>query len=243
MMKIALIFIGTGSYRKFFDGYYKAYTKYFLPDVEKDFFVFTDDIHDETFNVDNTHITEIEHEPWPFVTLNRFQYMLKVEDKLKEYDWILYTDSDLWPVQEIEENLLSGEDYIGVQHPGYLFNQGPFEDNKNSTAYSFGPDNDLKHYRQGCFWAAPTEKFLELIKTCYNNVETDKKNSIIAKWHDESHLNKFFSERQDVTTIHAGFACPQNHALTDLITANFPVMMIHLEKDMTEYPRFEGGTF
>ena len=215
-MKIALIFIGTGSYRKFFDGYYKAYTKYFLPDVEKDFFVFTDDIHDETFNVDNTHITEIEHEPWPFVTLNRFQYMLKVEDKLKEYDWVLYTDSDLWPVQEVQEHLLSGDDYIGVH---------------------------LKHYRQGCFWAAPTEKFLELIKTCYNNVETDKKNSIIAKWHDESHLNKFFSERQDVTTIHAGFACPQNHALTDLITANFPVMMIHLEKDMTEYPRFEGGTF
>ena len=42
MKKIAINFIGTGNYLKFFPKYYETLMKYFVPECQKDFFVFTD---------------------------------------------------------------------------------------------------------------------------------------------------------------------------------------------------------
>ena len=41
-MRIAINFIGTGNYLKFFPRYYETFMEYFAPDCDKDFFVFTD---------------------------------------------------------------------------------------------------------------------------------------------------------------------------------------------------------
>ena len=46
--KIAINFIGTGNYLKFFPRYYETLMEYFVPECQKDFFVFTDgDLGDE----------------------------------------------------------------------------------------------------------------------------------------------------------------------------------------------------
>ena len=138
--------------------------------------------------------------------------------------------------------LAHDKNFIGVQHPGFLNSEGTFEDNPASTACAYGFEYDLSIYRQGCLWGGKRENFIHLIETCYKNTEQDKENGIIAKWHDESHMNKYFLQHQDdIVTIHPGFACPQAHWLTKVITDAFPLMMVHLEKDISEYPRFAGG--
>ena len=40
--RIAISFIGTGSYFNFFPKYYETIDQYFIPECEKHFFVFTD---------------------------------------------------------------------------------------------------------------------------------------------------------------------------------------------------------
>ena len=42
IMKVAITFIGTNKYLDFFPKYYESVEKYFLPNAEKTFLVFTD---------------------------------------------------------------------------------------------------------------------------------------------------------------------------------------------------------
>ena len=42
MMKVAILYICTGRYAQFFDGFYESAEQYLLQGVEKRYFVFTD---------------------------------------------------------------------------------------------------------------------------------------------------------------------------------------------------------
>ena len=42
MMKVAILYICTGRYAQFFDGFYKSAEQYLLKGIEKRYFVFTD---------------------------------------------------------------------------------------------------------------------------------------------------------------------------------------------------------
>ena len=244
MKTAAIIFIGTGPYINFFEGFNKRINRFFCPELEKNIFVFTDQTDHPSLKEDNVSVIKIEHIGWPYITLHRFKFMNSISDKLKNYDYTFFIDADLWPVDDIKfsEFFVEDEEYkfIAVQHPGFVNKHGTFEDNKKSTAYSYDSDYDMSIYRQGCFWGGETKSILKMISVCEKNVDTDTSNDIIAKWHDESHMNKFFLENIDyVKTLGPGYAMPE--ALGYEYVWNFcDVKMMHLDKDPNTFPRFEG---
>ena len=241
-MKCAIIFIGTNRYIGFFEGYKSAIDLHFLPDHEKTFFVFTDQPKHELLSHNNVVVTEIEHEPWPYVTLHRFKYMMMVEDSLKNFDYVFFVDADLWPCNTITDmHLLNHEkSLIGVQHPGFFGRTGTFETNTSSRANIFDGYYNLSHYRQGCFWGGKALAVLEMVRELNERVDLDLEDNVVAIWHDESHLNKYMLENNhDVFTLHPGFAQPQDEGYEN-IREMFPTMMVHLKKDLEEFPRFEG---
>jgi len=233
-MKASILLISTNKYNSFLKPCIDSINKFFCKDLEKEFIIFSDDER-ITKQFDNSFFYPIEHDVWPFITLKRYQIFKAAYEKIKDSDMVIYFDVDLEVVREVNLDF-SNIDIFGVQHPGIYreANFFPVETNVKSTA-CLNPLN-LYTYHQGCLWGAKKNEFLKLNDTLIENVNEDLKNNVIAAWHDESHLNKYFYDnRQKITTLSSSFCYPENW--------NLPCekIIIHKDKNMKEYPRFEGA--
>ena len=210
--RIAIIFIGTNRYIDFFPKYYLTIKKYFLLNTEKDFFVFTDQIDYEFLkNKKDVIVVPSQHQGWPFSTLLRFKLINKIANKLKNYSHIIYIDADMYANEIVSENefFSHNKPLFGVQHDSYTNKQGEFEKSPLSLA-AVNNGEDLSIYNVGAFWGGQKDYFLNLIAELEKRVDIDLKNNIIAKWHDESHLNKYFIEnRHLVYTLDPSYAFPE----------------------------------
>jgi lipopolysaccharide biosynthesis glycosyltransferase len=162
--------------------------------------------------------------------------MLKVKDKLLNYDKIIYIDADMFVNELItsDEFFCHEKELFGVHHPGFINSIGTFEKNKDSNAY-VSKDENHSIYRQGCFWGGNSKKVLELCEELNKRIDDDYKRGVVAEWHDESHLNKYLIENEeDVYTYSPEYAYP--------ILWNIPYQkkILHLHKDNKDYPRFPG---
>jgi len=201
--KIAIIFLGTGAYIKFFPKYYMTIKKKFLTKTIKQFFVLTDQIHKPYLKKKDITIVSVKHEAWPFSTLFKFRYINKISKKLKSYSHIIFIDADMYINCFISEKefFFHTKPLFCVRHPNFLGRKGNFEYNSDSLA-SVSPNDDLSIYIQGCFWGGKTSSVLKLIKTLNKRTDNDLKKKVIAIYHDESHLNKYFIENKKLFHIY-----------------------------------------
>jgi hypothetical protein len=120
-------------------------------------------------------------------------------------------------------------------HPGiYAYGKmWDIETNPQSTAY-ISPENEGIYY-QGCFWGGSSNEVCKMISKLKNNTQVDLDNNIVAKWHDESHLNHYLFDNKDRTvTISSAFCYPENWKLP------IEKIIVHKEKNINQYPKFEG---
>jgi len=237
-MKVAICFIGTGGYLNFLPKYYENVEKYFLPNTEKTFLVFTDG---ELNNLPENMITyHQEHLEWPYITLTRFSIINKAKEEIQKNDWFIFIDADALVVDEIKEEEFfdNTKSFFGVHHPCHYLGMSPH--NKFPGAFEINPlsnssiveGDDLSVYYQGCLWGGRVPEVLEMINELNLRVNEDLKNNIVAVWHDESHLNKFFiGNKNMVHTLGPEFAYPEVFA--DHCT--FEPKIIHLKKDNSKY--------
>ena len=230
-MSVAIIFIGTNKYLNFFPKYYETCEELLFPGVKKQYYVFTDGgiVGDEIPD----HITAIKipHKEWPSITLERFHTILLAEELIQEHDWLLFLDADMRvdAVVNSEEVLNDEKDFIAVHHPcHYNTGTGDFERRPESEACITG--NPLQYY-QGCLWGGKMEAVIPMMKLLKERVDKDYSNDIIAVWHDESHLNRFFIENQD--RVHA---LPPDYAYPECFP-QYPYQrkIVHLAKDNSSY--------
>ncbi|MFC1849773.1 PqqD family peptide modification chaperone [candidate division CSSED10-310 bacterium] len=228
---VAIIFIGTGRYIKYFKRYYETSRKLFLPITPKTYFVFTDDVNSAALpGKDDIVPVETAAEEWPFSTLFRFRYINRIHKQLAEHSHTVYIDADMYLCSFVPEEEFFGHDkpLFGVQHPGnYMRGHAPFERNPGSRAYVSNADNQSTYW-QGCFWGGRTKEVLMLSQTLAERIDNDLSRNIIARWHDESHLNKYFIENHAIVqTYHPGYAYPE------MLEGKLPVekKIVHIMKD------------
>jgi hypothetical protein len=237
LMKVAICFIGTGKYLNFLPKYYENIQEYFLPGVEKTFLVFTDGEGDFPEDI---KIYQQEHLDWPYITLKRFEIIQKAKEEIEKNDWFVFIDADALVIDTIhtEEFFDETKPFFGVHHPCHFLQMPPhneypgaFETNPLSLSHITKTD-DLSIYYQGCLWGGKVPDVLGLIDELSNRVNQDLKNNVIAVWHDESHLNKFFIERKEsVRTLGPEFAYPEVFSEY----CNFSKKIVHLSKDNSKY--------
>lgn len=189
-MKICIVTIATNKYIQFVERLLTDVENYFLKGNEIQCLLFTDQ---EIETSENIKVSYIEHKPWPEPAMKKYNYINSESQYLKSFDYIYLFDADVAIVDEVGSEVL--EDLIGVLHPYKILEDKstyPYEKRKESTAYVEDKEHDK--YYAAAFVGGKATTFLKMAKVISERVETDEKNGIIAKWHDESHLNKYFNE-------------------------------------------------
>jgi len=202
--KIGLLVIATGKYDEFIPPLFKSMKKHFLKDHDVTMFVFSDqDIpkKDGLF-----HIFQ-KHEEWPYATLKRYHVFDKNKEILSKMDYLFYCDADMLFVNNIGNEILG--QLVGTIHPGFYNGQrGTYETNEKSTA--FIKSNEGNKYYAGGFNGGSSQEFLKMSEFIKNNIDKDLLNNIIAVWHDESHLNKYFIDNIPTVELCPSYCYPES---------------------------------
>lgn len=196
-MKIAILYICIGKYSVFFDEFYESAEKHLFEDSEKFFYVWTDDKSLLKKSLYNVQFRVANDLGWPKNTLYRFKYFNEIIDEISDFEYVYFFNANAMFVKDIsteimpkKSNLILAQHFKFINRDNYDY---PYERNKKSTA--FVEWGDGKDYIQACFFGATSEEMKRIITELDYNITKDEENSIVAIWHDESHLNKYIIEK------------------------------------------------
>lgn len=194
-MKIAILFICTGRYNQFFEGFYNSCEEYFLKGkADKKYFVWSD--NDEIGEgKDNVRVIHKECAGFPADSLFRFEMYLQAEEELKLYDYIYFFNANAAFLRPVDDEILPDETGLAMgvwggkearRHPMFY----AYERNRKSLAYipPFG-----KNYLNfmGGLNGGRSKEYLEMCRTLAKNIRDDYNRGIIAIAHDQSHINAY----------------------------------------------------
>lgn len=197
-VKIAILYICTGSYHVFWQNFYESAETYFLPGALKNYFVFSD-ADASLFAQPEITLVHQERLGWPHDTLKRFHMFLRVERQLRSYDYIFFFNANVQFQSPIGEEMLPSteEGLVVVQHPGYFASPScdlPYDRNPKSLASI--PMGCGRVYVMGGVNGGCGDAYLDLINDLAWAVDKDLERGVIALWHDESHLNRYVLNRK-----------------------------------------------
>ena len=204
--KVGLCVVATGKYTRFVEPLIASAREYFCPDHEVTYFVFTDQEITAAHDVIKIHQDLLG---WPNDTLKRFHMYAAVREKLSKMDYLYAVDADALFVGKIGEEIFSRR--VFTQHPGFLGKTGTYERKKTSTAYVKKKLGTT--YCCGGFYGGTRDEFLKFVQRASSMVDRDLKNGYIAKWHDESYLNRYVVDYPPTKTLSPSFCFPDGWEL------------------------------
>lgn len=224
-MNIAVLTIATGDYFGLYRKLKHSLDKFFLLDHDIHIFLLTDAKY-KPYNTNETVIS-IQHFPWPINTLFRFEYFIKLD--LSEFDFVYYIDSDCLLVDEVDYTIFPDYNFSAVIHPLKSDEENHFETNPESTACVSDSTCTMDYY-QACFYGGTTIEMVTMFDLLRKNIASDLKKNIIAKWHDESHLNWYFRQIDPrPKNLGDSYAFPNPEKWTNYDSSELP-KIIHLNQ-------------
>lgn len=232
--KIAILYICTGKYKVFWEDFYSSTEKHFFKNELKHYFVFTDA---KDLNI-SEKITVIEKKckGFPYDSLFRFDMFLEIENLVLDYDYVFFFNANMLFLKDVNFEIFPNDNFkglIGVIHPlGYKYRKFPsmftYERNKESTAYIKKEKKEYKYYMGGLNGGSVKE-YYNMVKECSRNIHIDFERNIVAIFHDESHLNKYFSN----TNVHG---LPTSYGFPEGVNFKIePIIMIRNKLKYDEY--------
>lgn len=224
MENVGLLIIATNKYFDFVEPLLESARKYFLsvPGFNVVPFVFTD----QQAPVSHGAIKLlVKHRPWPMTTLLRFRMFLDHRQDIEKMDYLFYCDADMRFVDKVGEEVLGTT--VGTIHP--LRYDTPlgmvdcYENRPESKAYL--PPEQGQRYYMAAFFGGRTENFIDIATELAECIDTDLSRGIIAKWHDESHLNRYFADHPPSVEL------PPSYCYLEGMSFPFKPVIVSLKKD------------
>lgn len=199
--RIGLLIVATGKYISFVPPLIDSARKYFCPDHHVTYFVFTDG---QLPPADDTVVLEHQKMGWPYDTMMRCFAYDYYADYFADMDYLFACDADMLFVDYMRDEILG--DRVGTIHPGFFGKHGTYETRPECTAYV--APGEGSYYFAGGFHGGTREEFLKLARTMKQNIEQDAQCNIIAVWHDESHLNRYFIDNVPTIVLTPAYCYP-----------------------------------
>lgn len=213
--KVGLLVIATNKYLDFVEPLWNSAKKHFLVEQDVHLYLFTDktNLAGAIFKDDpKVHINHQSHMAWPGSTLFRYNVFDNARTVFHEMDYLFYSDADMLFVDKVGVEILS--DRVGTIHPGF-YNKAresfTYETNPASLAYV--SPSEGKVYYAGGFNGGTKIEYLEMCRVLSNRIAEDYKKGIIAVWHDESHMNKYFVENPPTLSLSPSYCYPESWSL------------------------------
>jgi histo-blood group ABO system transferase len=205
MTKVGLLVIATNNYIQFAKPLYNSMLKFFLnqDSFERNMFLFT---NQETFP--GPIRIQQEHEPWPGMTLKRYEIFWNNREALKDMDYLYYCDVDMLFLDHMGTEIIG--DLVGTNHPGFW--NAPrqvFSYDTNPASKAYIAPNEGTVYYAGGFNGGKRDSYLEMARTISENVKDDLSRNYIAVWHDESHMNRYFIDHPPTITLTPSHCFPE----------------------------------
>ncbi len=204
--KIGLCITATGKYNDYIPQLIQSAREWFFKGHTVTYFVFTDGILDLGEDVKRIDQKKLG---WPYDSMMRCDMYLNSRELFKDCDYLFSLDADMVFVADVGEEILG--DLVGTRHPLYYQEHRvyrlPYEVRKNSTACVI--KKLAKCYFAGAFYGGKKKSFLQLLSTISDRVKTDLNHDIMAIWHDESHLNRYFMEYPPDVILSPSYCYPE----------------------------------
>ena len=209
--KTGLLIVATGRYTQWVQPLIDSADKYFLPNGEVTYFIFTDseDYLNNTATFCSKRAVRVLHQKrlgWPYDTMMRPEVYYRYRQEFSGIDYLFALDADMLFVDTVGDEILG--ERVGTQHPGFVGRRGTYETRKESTAYVAPYEG--RCYFAGGFNGGSTQEYLKLCETVVKNIETDLANNIIAIWHDESHINRYFVNNPPTVILDPSYCYPES---------------------------------
>lgn len=190
MSRVGLITVVSGeAYERYAHALRVSARDYFLPGHDVQFFMLAG------------------RDGWPAATLYRYHVILDHRRWLKDFDYLYLCDADMRFEDTVSDEILGT--LVATIHPGYVTtprDRLPFETNPASRAYL--PRTFGRRYYAGGFIGGEREAFLWLADLMAEQIDEDKRNGVLATWHDESHLNAVLARRWPDIELSPAYAHP-----------------------------------
>lgn len=212
---IGLVIMATGRYLSYAEALIDSAEKFFLVNHKKSYFIFTDSNPNTekivTLPSKNKKIYIFQKRlGWPYDTMMRPVIYFN-NFKLFNCNFIFAIDADMKFIAPVGDEILS--DRVAVLHPGYPpGTRGTYETRQSSSAYI--ADHEGSYYFAGGFHGGRRNEFYKLCKDITQNINLDLSKNIIAIWHDESHLNKWFLVNPPTLILDPSYCYPENAMTT-----------------------------
>lgn len=231
--KIGLCVMATGKYIYFVQPLFDSMQKYFLRDHDVYMFVLTDQPVPSHPRIIRLHQKRLG---WPYDTMLRFHAYYKYREVLSAMDYLYASDVDMLFVNCVGNEILG--DLVATISPGF-YRTGRKEDYERDTRSRAAVAPGMgTHYFAGGFWGGKTENFLHACATCAQRIAHDLGNGVIAKYHDESHWNRYCIDHAPTVVLTPEYCAPESRiwytvdGVTYVSAACLP--------DRVEYQSIEG---
>jgi histo-blood group ABO system transferase len=199
---VGLMIVATGKYVSFVPPLLDSARKHFCPGHKVTFFVFTEGqlpAAPDCVRIEQSRLG------WPYDTMMRFEMYAHQADVLKEMDYLFACDADMLFVDTVGDEILC--ERVGTLHPGFVGSRGTYETRPDSLAYI--PRQEGKVYFAGGFYGGRSENVLRMCAELTRRIYDDLGRGIIAVWHDESHLNRYFIDNEPTVVLPPAYCYPE----------------------------------